>query len=59
MRYENGVSSYLTVLQAQRDLLQQRDVNTQLRGAQLQAIVELIRALGGGYVADGTPPARS
>lgn len=59
VRYENGVSSYLTVLQAQRDLLQQRDVNTQLRGAQLQAIVELIRALGGGYVADGTPPARS
>jgi len=59
LRYENGVSSYLAVLQAQRDLLQQRDVSTRLRGAQLQAIVGLIRALGGGYVATGAPPARS
>jgi NodT family efflux transporter outer membrane factor (OMF) lipoprotein len=59
LRYEKGVSDYLTVLQAQRDLLQQRDVNTRLGGARLQAIVELIRALGGGYTTADAPPARS
>jgi NodT family efflux transporter outer membrane factor (OMF) lipoprotein len=59
LRYENGVTSYLAVLLAQRDLLRQRDVNSQLRGAQHQAIVGLIRALGGGYVASGAPPAQS
>lgn len=59
LRYEKGVANYLTVLQAQRDLLQQRDVNTRLRGARLQAIVGLIRALGGGYVAATSPPAHS
>ncbi len=58
LRYEQGISSYLAVLQAQRDLLQQRDVNTRLGETRLQAIVELIRALGGGYVA-AAPPARS
>ncbi|MHB8729517.1 MAG: efflux transporter outer membrane subunit [Sulfuricaulis sp.] len=58
LRFEKGVANYLTVLQAQRDLLQQRDVNTRLRGARLQAIVGLIRALGGGYAA-ASPPARS
>jgi outer membrane protein TolC len=46
-------------LQAQRDLLQQRDVNTRLGGARLQAVVELIRALGGGYIATAPAPARS
>lgn len=59
LRYEKGVANYLTVLQAQRDLLQQRDVNTRLGGARLQAVVELIRALGGGYIATAPAPARS
>ena len=59
LRYEKGIANYLSVLQAERDLLQQRDVNTQLGGARLQAIVELIRALGGGYIAADVPAARS
>ncbi len=53
LRYKNGITDYLTVLQAQRDLLRQRDVNAQLAQARLRAIVGLIKALGGGYDAQG------
>lgn len=57
LRYQNGLTDYLAVLQVQRDLLQQRDVNTQIEEARHQALLALIKSLGGGYVATELPPA--
>lgn len=57
LRYQKGVSDYLAVLQVQRDLLRQRDINTQLDEARRQAVLALIKALGGGYAANALPPA--
>lgn len=57
LRYKEGVSDYLAVLLVQRDLLQQRDVNTQLDEARRLAVLALIKSLGGGYVAEQLPPA--
>jgi len=57
LRYQKGVSDYLAVLQVQRDLLRQRDINTQLDEARFQAVLALIKSLGGGYVANELPPA--
>jgi len=59
LRYQQGIADYLSVLQAQRDLLRQRDVNAQLDEARMEAALGLIKALGGGYVAASAPPARS
>lgn len=58
LRYQGGLSDYLAVLLVQRDLLQQRDVNTQLDEARRLAVLALIRSLGGGYVAEPLPPAQ-
>jgi multidrug efflux system outer membrane protein len=55
-RYQGGVSSYLDVLDAQR---QQFDAERSLANAvrdQLSAVVQLYRALGGGW-REPTPPA--
>ena len=57
LRYKAGLSDYLAVLLVQRDLLQQRDVNTQLDEAKRLAVLALIKSLGGGYVAEQLPPA--
>ncbi|HEU4383342.1 MAG TPA: efflux transporter outer membrane subunit [Anaeromyxobacteraceae bacterium] len=49
LRYQGGVSSYLEVLDAQR---QQFDAELQLtrtRGTELASVVQLYRALGGGW----------
>jgi NodT family efflux transporter outer membrane factor (OMF) lipoprotein len=51
LRYQQGLSDFIAVLQVQRDLLQQRDVNVQLEEAHAQAVVALIKSLGGGYLA--------
>lgn len=59
LRYEKGITDYLTVLQVERDVLQQRDVNTQLTEARLQAMLGLIKALGGGYRAPDAPAQRT
>jgi NodT family efflux transporter outer membrane factor (OMF) lipoprotein len=59
LRYQKGVSDYLAVLQVQRDLLRQRDINTRLGEARRQAVVALIKSLGGGYVANALPPAQA
>jgi NodT family efflux transporter outer membrane factor (OMF) lipoprotein len=59
LRYQKGVSDYLVVLQVERDLLQQRDINTQLDEARRQAVLALIKALGGGYIASELPPAQA
>ena len=49
LRYQNGVSSYLDLLYAQRSLFTARQAVVQTRLAQLQSQVGLYRALGGGW----------
>lgn len=49
LRYDNGYSSYLEVLDAQRTLFAAELEQVQLQGARLRAIVDLYRALGGGW----------
>ena len=55
LRYENGVASYLDVLDAQRSLFQAQLSAVQVRQAQLQNQVTLYKVLGGGWT---DPPSR-
>ena len=48
-RYEGGVDNYLQVLDAQRNLFQGELDLARLRQQELSAIVQLYRALGGGW----------
>jgi len=48
-RYAGGVSTYLDVVTAQQNVLNNQRLSTQLRGQQLQASAYLIKALGGGW----------
>ena len=48
-RYRGGLDSYLPVLDAQRNLFQGELTLARLRQRQLAAIVQLYRALGGGW----------
>lgn len=48
VRYREGAVDYLTVLEAQRTLLQAEDGAVQIRLARLNAAVSLFKALGGG-----------
>jgi multidrug efflux system outer membrane protein len=48
-RYEGGVDNYLQVLDAQRNLFQGELALARLRQQELAAIVQLYRALGGGW----------
>jgi NodT family efflux transporter outer membrane factor (OMF) lipoprotein len=54
LRYENGVSSYLDLLDAQRSLFTAQQALVQARLQRLQNQVQLYRSLGGGW-ADGAP----
>jgi multidrug efflux system outer membrane protein len=54
LRYRNGVDSYLTLLLAQRDLFAARQQLIQTRLARLANLVDLYKALGGGW-RDRTP----
>jgi multidrug efflux system outer membrane protein len=54
-RYRGGVDSYLQVLDAQRNLFQGELDLARLRAQELSSLVELYRALGGGW----TPAGRS
>lgn len=49
LRYENGVASYLDLLDAQRTLFADQQVYVQAKLAQLQNQVQLYKALGGGW----------
>lgn len=49
LRYNNGYSSYLEVLTAQRDLLQAQATVIDAQRAHLSATVGLYRAVGGGW----------
>jgi len=55
-RYQGGLDSYLPVLDAQRSLFQGELELARLRRQELSAIVQLYRALGGGW--DAAPPLR-
>jgi multidrug efflux system outer membrane protein len=48
-RYRNGLVSQLELLDAQRSELRNRTVAVEVRSAQYQATVGLVRALGGGW----------
>ena len=49
LRYQNGVASYLDLLDAQRALFSARQALVQTRLAQQQSQVNLYKALGGGW----------
>ncbi len=50
LRFDNGRSTYLEVLDAQRDLFDAEQALVQLRRGELSSIVSLYAALGGGFV---------
>jgi NodT family efflux transporter outer membrane factor (OMF) lipoprotein len=52
MRYRDGVSSYLSVLSAETEVLQRRRRAVDLRARDFDSRIELIRALGGGFDGD-------
>jgi NodT family efflux transporter outer membrane factor (OMF) lipoprotein len=52
LRFDNGRSAYLEVLDAQRDLFDAEQTLVQLRRAELGSIVALYAALGGGFDAN-------
>ncbi len=52
LRYRNGASSYLDVLDAQRSLLAAQQAVVQVQAAQVQNQVALYRVLGGGWAAE-------
>jgi multidrug efflux system outer membrane protein len=53
LRYRNGASSYLDVLDAQRSLFTAQQALVQVQAQQAQNLVTLYRALGGGWTPDG------
>ncbi|MDB5873411.1 MAG: putative fused inner/outer rane transporter [Ramlibacter sp.] len=55
LRYDNGVASYLDLLDAQRSLFAAQQALIQTRLAQLQNQVLLYRALGGGWAGSAAP----
>ena len=52
-RYRAGLGSYLTVLNAEAAVLNQRRLGADLKARALEVQIALIRALGGGYVESG------
>lgn len=50
LRFDNGRSAYLEVLDAQRDLFETEQALVQLRRAHLASAIALYAALGGGFV---------
>jgi multidrug efflux system outer membrane protein len=60
LRYDNGYTSYLEVLDAERSLFQAQLQFTQTQQLRLQAMINLYKAMGGGWVSEaeklGVPP---
>jgi multidrug efflux system outer membrane protein len=54
-RYENGYSSYLEVLDAQRTLFQAQLNYSQQLGSSLSSLVDVYKAMGGGWIALADP----
>ena len=55
LRYRNGASSYLDVLDAQRNLFAAQQATVQVLALQAQNLVTLYKVLGGGW----TEPVRA
>ena len=55
LRYENGYSSYLEVLDAQRNLFSIELDYIQTRGSLFHALINLYKAMGGGWTAEENP----
>jgi multidrug efflux system outer membrane protein len=49
MRYRGGTTTYLEVLDGQRSLFEAEITLAQARGAEYQSLVQLYKALGGGW----------
>jgi NodT family efflux transporter outer membrane factor (OMF) lipoprotein len=49
IRYKQGLATYLQVLNAETQVLTQRALKADLRARELDVVVNLTRALGGGY----------
>jgi multidrug efflux system outer membrane protein len=49
MRYRGGTTTYLEVLDGQRSLFDAEITLAQARGAEYQSLVQLYKALGGGW----------
>jgi NodT family efflux transporter outer membrane factor (OMF) lipoprotein len=56
-RYRAGLGSYLTVLNAETNVIAQRRLATDLRARAIDSQMLLVRALGGGYAAPQGAPA--
>jgi outer membrane protein TolC len=56
LRYRAGLGNYLTVLAAETSVLERRRLGITLRARRLDATIQLMRALGGGYQADDIDP---
>jgi len=52
LRFDNGYASYLEVLDAQRSLFNAQLSYTQNQGVLLQALINLYKAMGGGWVTE-------
>ena len=48
-RYQSGLASYIEILIADQNLFQQQLQLAQTRGAELRAVTDLYRSLGGGW----------
>jgi multidrug efflux system outer membrane protein len=64
LRYENGYTSYIEVLDAERSLFNAQLQYTQTQQVQMQAMINLYLAMGGGWVSEAekvaaTAPANS
>jgi multidrug efflux system outer membrane protein len=56
LRYTSGLTSYLNVLDAQRTMLAAELSQSQTLLSQLVAVVQLYRALGGGWAPESAEP---
>jgi outer membrane protein, multidrug efflux system len=59
LRYENGYTSYIEVLDADRSLFNSQLTYTQTQGLLLRALVNLYKAMGGGWVIEADKIASS
>lgn len=59
LRYENGYSSNLEVLDAERNLFSIEITYIETRGGLFNAFISLYKAMGGGWGVDGYPPPKA
>ena len=59
LRYDNGYTSFLEVVDAERSLFNAQLSYTQTQQVLVQASINLYKAMGGGWVAEGEKPGTS